>query len=203
MDVISYLLENMKEVFFFICEHFFLFSTQYSQFTTPPPLFLTFFDLHTHTRNWMLDLYVLQVKMGNLIWLNFWFLKIVQSMEFNLYSLFSFFFFFFFQKLWNFFSLCLFQILMSPQHGRPPLALACRNNNVDIAKLLLQNGAHLIVQVCWFFWITFLKTILSLLFFLFFLSFNLPSIWFWENRDRVFFIKFVVPILLLYQLLSS
>ena len=41
--------------------------------------------------------------------------------------------------------------ISSPQANQSPLALACANNNLDIAELLLQNGAHPIVQVCWFF----------------------------------------------------
>ena len=47
MDVISYLLENMKEVFFIIFEQFFCFQHNIPQFTTPPPLFFVFY-LHTH-----------------------------------------------------------------------------------------------------------------------------------------------------------
>ena len=62
----------------------------------------------------MLDLYVLQVKKGNLIWLNFWFLKIVQSMEFTL-NLYSLFFFFFFK---NFETSFLFVFFKTSHHHR-------------------------------------------------------------------------------------
>ena len=74
--------------------------------------FFSFF-ISTHTRNWMLDLYVLQVKMGNLIWLNFWFLKIVQSMEFTL-NLYFLFFFFFFKLFESSFLFVFFKSFLTP-----------------------------------------------------------------------------------------
>ena len=71
-------------------------------------------------------------------------------MEFTLTYLYSLFSFSFFKNFETFFLFVLFKV-SSPQSSRSPLALACINNNLDIAELLLQNGAHLIVQVCWFF----------------------------------------------------
>ena len=46
MDVISYLLENMKEVFFIICEQFFCF--QHKIHNSLPPPFFSFFFISTH-----------------------------------------------------------------------------------------------------------------------------------------------------------
>ena len=70
-------------------------------------------------------------------------------MEFTTYLYFLF-FFLFFKNFEISFLFVLFKV-SSPQHGQSPLTLACIHHHVDIAKLLLQNGAHLIVQVCWFF----------------------------------------------------
>ena len=148
----------------------------------------------------MLDLYVLQVKKGNLIWLNFWFLKIVQSMEFTL-NLYSLFFFFFFQKLWNFFSLCLIQSLITTEwsitFGSCMYKQQFRYCRIIITKWSTSHCSSL------FGFLSNFPQNNPLSFFLFFFLSIYHQFGFGENRERVFFIKSVLPILLLYQLLSS
>ena len=113
---------------------------------------------------------------------------------------FSFFSFFFSKTLKFLFSLSFSKV--SHHHSMVDHLWLLR---VSTTMWILQSYYYKMEHISLFkfvgFLITFFKTILSLLSFFFF--FNLPSIWFWKNRERVFFIKFVILLLLLYQLLSS
>ena len=165
MDVISYLLENMKEVFFIICEQFFCF--QHNIHNSPPhPFFLPFLSPHTH-QELNVGALCFASENGKFDLAQFLISKNCPINGVHNQFVFSF-FLFFFQKLWKFFSLCLLQSFIttvkSITSGSCMFSQQFGYCRIIITKWSTFHCSSLLV-----FLITFFKIILSF-FFLFFLS---------------------------------
>ena len=197
-DVISYLLENMKEVFFL------LFVNNFSVFNTiftihPHPFFFLFLISNT----------LQELNVGPLCFASregeFDLAQFLISKNCPINGVHNLFVFSFFSFSFSKTLQALFSLSFQKSHITTVKSVtsdSCMSKQqfgycrIIITKWSTSHCSSLLV-----FLITFFNTILSLL--SFFFSFNLPSIWFWKNRERVFFIKFVFLVLLLYQLLRS